>query len=217
MPTTIVPTKLLRAGLLADVNVLVATVASKGGDAAGTLAAAVSSTFAELGASVSAWTPGDGVAADVDRLVVDAAAPFARAGGELDGDASRAALSASLDGAWEATLAVANAAFIDTGRPGRVVYVAPATPSGAASGARHADAARAGLENLARTLSIEWARYQITPVTIAPGERTSPAEVAAASAFLASPAGAYFSGCLLDLRGPGSVPSIGAHGPRAPV
>jgi hypothetical protein len=38
-------------------------------------------------------------------------------------------------------------------------------------------------------------------VTIAPGTETGAGEVAALSAYLASPAGAYFSGCLLDLRG----------------
>jgi NAD(P)-dependent dehydrogenase (short-subunit alcohol dehydrogenase family) len=80
---------------------------------------------------------------------------------------------------------------------GRLVYLAP--PSSVA--AEHADAARAGLENLARTLSIEWARHGVTAVAIAPGE-ASAAEIAALSAYLASPAGAYFSGCLLDLRGP---------------
>ena len=66
----------------------------------------------------------------------------------------------------------------------------------------HAPAACAGLENLARTLSIEWARHGITTVTIAPGAETPAGEVAALTAYLASPAGAYFSGCLLDLRGP---------------
>ena len=51
---------------------------------------------------------------------------------------------------------------------------ARAAPGGA-RGATHADAARAGLENLARTLSIEWARYAITLVAIAPG-RATPAQ-----------------------------------------
>jgi NAD(P)-dependent dehydrogenase (short-subunit alcohol dehydrogenase family) len=77
------------------------------------------------------------------------------------------------------------------------VYLAPSPAAGP-----QADAARAGLENLGRTLSTEWARYGITLVTIAPGETTATGEVAALCAYLASPAGAYFSGCLLDLRGP---------------
>ncbi len=64
-----------------------------------------------------------------------------------------------------------------------------------------AKAARAGAENLARTLSVEWARHEITVVTIALGDVTAPGEAAALTAYLASPAGAYFSGCQLDLRG----------------
>ena len=66
-------------------------------------------------------------------------------------------------------------------------------------GDAHAEAARAGLENMARTLSIEWARRRIRPVAIMPGATTSPAEIAELAAFLASPAGAYYSGCRFDL------------------
>ena len=66
-------------------------------------------------------------------------------------------------------------------------------------GEPHAEAARAGLENMARTLSIEWARRAIRPVAITPGHATSPSEIAELVAFLASPAGAYYSGCRFDL------------------
>ena len=74
-----------------------------------------------------------------------------------------------------------------------IVLIAP--PPGDA----HAEAARAGLENMARTLSIEWARRGIRPVAITPGRTTSPAEIAELVAFLASSAGAYYSGCRFDL------------------
>ena len=132
--------------------------------------------------------------AAIDMLVVDGAALFARGG-----------LHECLDGAWDATRAVVNLAFLPArSNPpahfnpstGRIVYIAPAPDAG-----KQADAARAGLENLARTLSVEWARHEITPVTIALGNATTPGEVAALCAYLASPAGAYFSGCQLDLRG----------------
>jgi NAD(P)-dependent dehydrogenase (short-subunit alcohol dehydrogenase family) len=110
------------------------------------------------------------------------------------------ALRACLDATWNVTRAVVTHAFLPAGSSppaGRIVYLAPAPSAGA-----QADAARAGLENLGRTLSIEWARHGITLITIAPGGATAAGEVAALTAYLASPAGAYFSGCLLDLRGP---------------
>jgi NAD(P)-dependent dehydrogenase (short-subunit alcohol dehydrogenase family) len=213
---TIDASKLLRPGLLDGTHVLVAAAASAQAVAApdgGTpFGAAVASTCAGVGARVSAWRPGDSVAADVDLLVVDGAAPFAAASAqEGQADGPRDALRECLDGAWEATRAVANAAFIGAERPGRVVYVAPVSSAGSARCAAHSDAARAGLENLARTLSIEWARYAITLVTIAPGDCTSADDVAAVTAFLASSAGAYYSGCLFDLRGIG----LGAPAPGA--
>jgi NAD(P)-dependent dehydrogenase (short-subunit alcohol dehydrogenase family) len=188
--------ELLREGLLDGVTVLV--VGSVGPSTP--FACAVCEACDGLGAQVevyehdaavdeqamdrvveSAVEPGD-----LDMLVVDGFALFASAG-----------LHACLAGAWEATQAVVNLAFLPAGRGGRIVYLAPAPGAG-----EQADPARAGLENLGRTLSIEWARHGITLVTIAPGNATAAGEVAALCAYLASPAGAYFSGCLLDLRGP---------------
>jgi len=112
----------------------------------------------------------------------------------------RAALLGCLEASWNLTRAVVNRAFLARERGGRIVYIAPAADAG-----EHADAARAGLENLARTLSIEWARHAITTVAIAPGPATTAAELGSLTAYIASPAGAYFSGCQLDLRGVGRV------------
>ncbi|HTA34884.1 MAG TPA: hypothetical protein VK721_15790 [Solirubrobacteraceae bacterium] len=144
----------------------------------------------------------------IGLLAVDAASVFSRAcedGGHTsrrggDGYATRHALGACLDASWNVTRVVAERAFLPDSRGGRIVYVAPRSDAG-----EHADAACAGLENLARTLSIEWARHGVTAVAIAPG-MASAAELAALTAYLASPAGAYFSGCLLDLRGPAHRP-----------
>jgi NAD(P)-dependent dehydrogenase (short-subunit alcohol dehydrogenase family) len=127
----------------------------------------------------------------IDALVVDGAGVFESAGGGRDG------LRACLGTTWNVTRAVANAALIPSQRGGRIAYLAPAPGAGP-----HAPACCAGLENLARTLSIEWARHAITPVALAPGDLTEAHEAASIVAYLASPAGAYFSGCVLDLRGP---------------
>ncbi|MGN6188916.1 MAG: hypothetical protein ACTHOE_08455 [Conexibacter sp.] len=110
-------------------------------------------------------------------------------------------LRATLDLAWVTVRAVANAALIPGG--GKVTLIAPAPDP-----ARPAVAGvRAAAENLARTLSIEWARHGIVTVAIAPGADTSDAELAALAAYLASPAGDYFSGCRLALgpSGPGAA------------
>jgi NAD(P)-dependent dehydrogenase (short-subunit alcohol dehydrogenase family) len=142
--------------------------------------------------------------AAIQLLAVDAASVFSRAREDGrhsarhddGGDSARHALGACLEVSWNVTRVVAERAFLPDSRGGRIIYLAPPADAG-----EYADAARAGLENLARTLSIEWARHGVTAVAIAPG-MASATEVAALTAYLASPAGAYFSGCLLDLRGP---------------
>ena len=130
----------------------------------------------------------------LDTLVLDAASAFAAA---APGAAGAEALRAAADPAWAAARAAATAAMIDAEGGGKVVVIAP--PPGA--GARAA-ATRAALENLARTLSIEWSRYAIRTTAILPGDATSPEEVGAVVTFLASPAGDYYSGCVMDLGGP---------------
>lgn len=60
-------------------------------------------------------------------------------------------------------------------------------------------AAVAALESLARTLSVEWARYGITATVITPGTDTTEDQIAELACFLVSPAGDYFSGCRFSL------------------
>jgi NAD(P)-dependent dehydrogenase (short-subunit alcohol dehydrogenase family) len=108
------------------------------------------------------------------------------------------ALRATLDLAWVTVRAVANAAFIPDARGGKITLIAPQ-----AGGSESADVAAAGVraaaENLARTLSIEWARHGITTVAITPGANTAEHEIATTVAYLASSAGDYYSGCRLSL------------------
>jgi citronellol/citronellal dehydrogenase len=224
--STIDASQLLRPGLLDGVSILLAgaheSADGPGADAHGAFASSVRDACSALGGCVSDCELLDVGCASLEEsaideavgraltetgsiglLIVDGSGLFAQAGEHerRDGtDAARNALVACLDASWNVTRAVANRAFLPEARGGRIVYLAP--PAGAGE---HAVAALAGLENLARTLSIEWARHAITTVAIAPGAATAPGEVAALTAYLASPAGAYFSGCLLDLRGPGEA------------
>jgi len=113
--------------------------------------------------------------------------------------ASADGLRAALDLAWVTLRAVANAAFIPEPSSGKIVVVAPAPDDASPAVA----GARAATENLARTLSIEWARHGITTVAITAGVDSDDAQLAALAAYLASPAGDYFSGARLAL---GEVP-----------
>ena len=120
----------------------------------------------------------------IDALVLEAPA----AARDVD------ALRARLDEMWTAIRAVANAAFIPGDRGGKVIAVAPSPGEGP-----RAHAARAAVENMARTLSIEWSRHGVRTAAIRPGDATSPEEVSGLVAYLASPAGDYFSGCAFTL------------------
>ena len=119
-----------------------------------------------------------GATSGQDVLVHAAAAP-------TDADETRGAL----DDAWDAIRA-----HKLPPSQGLIVLLSP-PPANA-----HAEAARAGLENLARTLSIEWARHDIRVVCV--HQNGDPHEAAELTAFLASRAGAYYAGCALTLRPP---------------
>ena len=161
---------------------------------AGGPAPAVARSLAGLGAAldqvdlalgedgVKDWAAG---AAPLHALVYDAGPAFAGGG--------QTRLQLALEEAWIATRGVATGALIPGGA-GKVLLIAPRPGGGS-----FAAAARAGLENLARTLSVEWARHGVTTVALAPGARTSDEELAELVSFLVSPAGEYFSGCLLEL------------------
>ena len=142
---------ILRPGVLAGVRVVA------GG--------AVAARMAELGADVNP-------AGEEAEVLVWEAAPAAGVEGvraaldeawdcDPSGDAWRTRLFAPsvegvravLDEAWDAIRAVLSTTS-------SIILIAP--PPGDA----HAEAARAGLENMARTLSIEWARRGIRPVAI---------------------------------------------------
>jgi NAD(P)-dependent dehydrogenase (short-subunit alcohol dehydrogenase family) len=126
--------------------------------------------------------------APLDGLVYDCGTAFAGGGAE--------ALLRTMQEAWTAVREVAVGAMIDGPGPGKIVLLGPPPAAGP-----QATAARAALENLARTLSVEWARHNVTAVMVAPGTGTGEWEVAELTCFLCSRAGDYFSGCRIDLGG----------------
>jgi NAD(P)-dependent dehydrogenase (short-subunit alcohol dehydrogenase family) len=177
--------ELLRPGVLGGVRIVLAGT--------GPLSAAVGSRATALGAAVERFAvdPSGDEPEGVERadvLVWDGDGALAGAAG-VDG------VRAALDGAWLAIRPVANRAWIEPegAEGGRILLLAPRP------GDAHAEAARAGLENLARTLSVEWARFGIRPVALLPGAASAAGEVAELAAYLASPAGAYYSGCAFTL------------------
>jgi hypothetical protein len=158
------------------------------GGGTGPLGAAARDACAALGATIRelAADPDDEEA--VERAVADAGpldVVIDDAAGRYAGDDP---LRAACDSAWVLARAAGTQGMIERG--GKLVFLAPPPP---------AEPTRAALENLVRTLSIEWARYDIRPTTIAPGSETDPARVGELVAFLASEAGDYYSGCRFDL------------------
>ena len=96
-------------------------------------------------------------------------------------------LNEALESAWVAVREVAVGALIPGEGAGKVVLLAPA--KGPVS---------AGTENLARTLSVEWARYEVLAVAVAVGSGAEEDELSVLVSFLCSAAGEYFSGCRLE-------------------
>ena len=174
MPTT----TLLRPGLLSGAQVLLAAA-----DPPSAFGEAIALRCSELGAHMG-------------RVVVEPTGNEAERRDKVDvvvwDGASLAGPRDVLDGAWLALRPEARA-MIDAKAGGKLLLIAPA-PSDAGS-----EASRAGIENLARTLSVEWARYGIRTAALLPGAATEPEEVAELTAFLASRAGDYYSGCRFDL------------------
>jgi hypothetical protein len=132
---------------------------------------------------VGEWARG---AAPLDAIVYDARAAF--------GSGGDTALSESLERGWIAVREVAHGALIEAEGAKKVVLVGPLPDAGP-----HAEAVRAGLENLARTLSVEWARFGVTSAMVAPGRSTTDEQIAELVCFLVSPAGEYLTGCRLEL------------------
>ena len=130
----------------------------------------------------------------------------------------RTVIELNVQGTWQMTHAAATKAFIPQ-RSGKVISVT-LSPHHGMPGMAHSGAARAAVENMMRTLSIEWARFNVKLCAVAAGQfdtevlrtkypkevaenvvRTvplqrlgTPEEMAWLIAYLASPGGDFLSG-----------------------
>ena len=161
----------------------------------------------------------------IDVLVNNAGGQFLSPAEAITPKGFRTVTELNVQGTWQMTHAVATKAFIPQ-EGGKVVSVT-ISPHNGMPGMVHSGAARAAVENMMRTLSIEWSRFQIKLCAIAAGQfdteviRTKyppevaenvprtvplqrlgrPEEMAWLVAYLASPAGDFFSGSVLTLDG----------------
>jgi citronellol/citronellal dehydrogenase len=168
---------MLRPGILDGQTALV----SGGGKA-------IAERLRSLGATLT-----DDVGDRVDTLVYDGGQVYSLASPSAE-EGPLAGFRACVDGAWEILREAALRAWIPGEEGGKAALIAPRPGDG-----EHAAAARAALENAARTLSIEWARYGVRITALTPGDATTDDELCDLVAYLASPGGDYFSGARFDV------------------
>ena len=160
----------------------------------------------------------------LDTLVNNAGGQYMSPAEDLTPKGFDTVVRLNLIGTWLMTHTVATRAMIPAGG-GKIVNVT-LSPHHGLPGMTHSSAARAAVENMTRVLSIEWARFQIKLTAIAAGHfetdalekypapvragvaRTvplqrlgRPEEHAWLCAYLASPAGDYYSGDVVTLDG----------------
>ncbi|MSO41014.1 MAG: SDR family oxidoreductase [Solirubrobacterales bacterium] len=175
----------------------------------------------------------------LDLLVNNAGGQFLSPAEAISPKGFRTVIELNVMGTWLMTHAAATKAFIPQ-ESGKVISVT-LSPHNGMPGMVHSGAARAAVENMMRTLSIEWSRFGIRLVAVAPGQfdtetlRTkypqevvdnvagtiplgrmgTEEEMAWLMAYLASPAGDFYSGCVITMDGArdnwfGSWPPRGA-------
>jgi citronellol/citronellal dehydrogenase len=161
----------------------------------------------------------------IDVLVNNAGGQFLSPAEAITPKGFRTVIELNVQGTWQMTHAAATKAFIPQG-DGKVISIT-VSPHMGFPGMVHTGAARAAVENMTRTLSVEWARFGTRLVAVAIGQfdtetlRTkypkaivdnvastvplgrlgTEEEMAWLMAYLASPAGDFFSGCVITLDG----------------
>jgi citronellol/citronellal dehydrogenase len=160
----------------------------------------------------------------LDILVNNAGGQFIARAEDISPNGWRAVHRLNVDAVWYVTRLVATRAMLPGAR-GLIVFIG-LSPRRALAGMAHASAARAAVENLARTLALEWGPRGIRTAMVTPGviateglesygqeaiagwEREvplgrlgRPEEVASLIAFLASPGGEYITGATILVDG----------------
>src|SRR5256886_3033250 len=160
----------------------------------------------------------------IDTLVNNAGGQYMSPAEDLTPKGFETVVRLNLIGTWLITHAAATKAMIPAGG-GKIVNVT-LSPHHGLPGMAHSSAARAAVENLMRVLSIEWSRFDIKlnaiatghfetdaiqkypePVrrgvaqTVPLGRMGRPEEQAWLVAYLASPAGDYYSGAIFTIGG----------------
>jgi citronellol/citronellal dehydrogenase len=173
----------------------------------------------------------------IDVLVNNAGGQFTAPAEEISDGGWQAVERVTVDAVWSLTRTVATRAMIPA-RGGLVVFVG-FSPLRGIPGFAHAAAGRAAIGNLASGLALEWSRYGIRSVCVAPGTIATegldgydeaaiegwaravplgrlgrPEEVAAVIAFLASAGGAYVTGTTIAVDGGADAWGIGEPPPE---
>jgi NAD(P)-dependent dehydrogenase (short-subunit alcohol dehydrogenase family) len=188
--------QLLLGGVLSGLDVVLSGVSDEVSSALAALGADLRALDADLldeeavAEAVTAIDLATVLICDAGSLMRASDSGVTHAGAVAD---SPAGLRDAVAGTWNATRAIVNS-HLAPGGFGKVLVIAPRPRDG-----REASAAAAALENLARTTSVEWARLGIRVVVVRPSDVTSEAALAQVVAYLASPAGDYFSGTVLEL------------------
>jgi len=161
----------------------------------------------------------------LDVLVNNAGGQFLSPAEAITPKGFRTVIELNVQGTWLMTHAAATKAFIPQGG-GKVLSVT-LSPHNGMPGMVHSGAARAAVENMMRTLAVEWARFGVRTCALAAGqfatetlltkypqvvvdnlERSIPIgragraeEMAWLVAYLASPAGDFVSGTTITIDG----------------
>ncbi len=161
----------------------------------------------------------------LDVLVNNAGGQFLSPAEAISPKGFRTVIELNVQGTWLMTHAAATKAFIPQGG-GKILSVT-LSPHNGMPGMVHSGAARAAVENMMRTLAVEWARFGIRTCALAAGQFATetlltkypsvvvenlersipvgragrPEELAWLVAYLASPAGDFVSGTTITIDG----------------